>query len=94
MKSELPMIQPAQLALCNGQDKVQEWIAYKGIVYNLTRFRLWRQGKNYEHWTGRALPMNSVTLRTPKRCLKDLQGLDAYPEFICECIQLPELTDL
>ncbi len=45
----------AQLALRNGQDKAEIWIAYKGVIYDLTRSRLWRNGSHYEHWAGQDL---------------------------------------
>lgn len=45
----------AQLALRNGQDKPEIWIAYKGLVYEVTASRLWRNGKHYEHWAGQDL---------------------------------------
>jgi predicted heme/steroid binding protein len=44
-----------QLALRNGQDKPQIWVAYKGIIYDLTESRLWKNGKHYEHWAGQDL---------------------------------------
>ena len=45
----------SQLALRNGQDKPEIWIAYKGTIYNVTSSRLWRNGKHYEHWAGQDL---------------------------------------
>lgn len=51
----LQEITPAQLALRNGQDKPEIWIAYLGMVYDVTNSRLWRQGKHYEHWAGQDL---------------------------------------
>ncbi len=51
----LPAITKKQLALRNGQDKPEVWIAYKGLVYEVTASRLWRQGKHYEHWAGQDL---------------------------------------
>jgi predicted heme/steroid binding protein len=51
----LPLITRSQLALRNGQDKEAIWIAYRGIVYDVTRSRLWRDGKHYEHWSGQDL---------------------------------------
>jgi predicted heme/steroid binding protein len=45
----------AQLALRNGQDKPDIWIAYKGVIYDVTSSRLWRDGKHYEHWAGQDL---------------------------------------
>ena len=45
----------SQLALRNGQDKPEIWIAFKGIIYDVTKSRLWRNGKHYEHWAGQDL---------------------------------------
>ena len=55
MKSDLPVVTRPQLALRNGQDKPQIWIAYKGTVYDVTASRMWRDGKHYEHWAGQDL---------------------------------------
>ena len=44
-----------QLALRNGQDKEEIWVAYKNIIYDVTHSRLWRKGKHYEHWAGQDL---------------------------------------
>lgn len=49
------VITKAQLALRNGQDKPEIWIAYQGNVYDVTHSRLWRNGKHYEHWAGQDL---------------------------------------
>lgn len=51
----LPAVTRTQLSLRNGQDKPQIWVAYKGQVYDVTRSRLWREGKHYEHWAGQDL---------------------------------------
>lgn len=51
----LRQITPAQLSLRNGQDKPEIWIAYKGIVYDVTNSKMWRLGKHYEHWAGQDL---------------------------------------
>jgi len=45
----------AQLALRNGQDRDEIWVAYQGKVYDVTESRLWRNGKHYEHWAGQDL---------------------------------------
>ncbi|MGV3596409.1 MAG: cytochrome b5 domain-containing protein [Bacteroidota bacterium] len=44
-----------QLALRNGQDRPEIWVAYKGVIYDVTESRLWRNGKHYEHWAGQDL---------------------------------------
>jgi len=48
-------ISKSKLSLANGQDKPYIWIAYKGIVYDVTKSRLWTNGKHYEHWAGQDL---------------------------------------
>ena len=45
----------SQLALRNGQDKDEIWVAYKGIIYDVTDSRLWRNGTHYQHWSGQDL---------------------------------------
>ncbi len=45
----------SQLALRNGQDYEEIWVAYQGIIYDVTHSRLWRNGKHYEHWAGQDL---------------------------------------
>lgn len=45
----------SQLALRNGQDREEIWIAYQGIIYDVTSSKLWRNGKHYEHWAGQDL---------------------------------------
>lgn len=52
---ELPVYTRSQLALRNGQDKPEIWIAYKGKIYDVSRSRLWFKGKHYEHWAGQDL---------------------------------------
>jgi predicted heme/steroid binding protein len=44
-----------QLALRNGQDREEIWVAYLGIIYDVGESRLWRDGKHYEHWAGQDL---------------------------------------
>ena len=51
----LPEYTRAYLALRNGQDKPEVWVAYNGLIYDVTRSRLWMRGKHYEHWAGQDL---------------------------------------
>ena len=53
--STLPTYTRSQLALCNGQDKPEIWIAFNKIIYDVTDSRLWRNGRHYEHWAGQDL---------------------------------------
>lgn len=45
----------SQLALRNGQDRDEIWVAFHGQIYDITTSRLWRNGKHYEHWAGQDL---------------------------------------
>lgn len=45
----------AQLALRNGQDKPEIWVALHGKVFDVTSSRLWKEGRHYEHWAGQDL---------------------------------------
>ncbi len=55
MSSELPIYSINQLALRNGQDKPEIWVALHGLIYDVTSSRLWKNGKHYEHWAGQDL---------------------------------------
>lgn len=55
MMKELPQYTRSYLALRNGQDKPEIWVAYKGKIYDVTISKLWRTGKHYEHWAGQDL---------------------------------------
>lgn len=52
---DLTAYSKAQLALRNGQDKPLIWVAYQGLIYDVTSSRLWRKGMHYEHWAGQDL---------------------------------------
>jgi predicted heme/steroid binding protein len=52
---DLPVYTRAQLALRNGQDKPEVWVALNGFIYNVSISRLWKNGKHYEHWAGQDL---------------------------------------
>lgn len=52
---QIPEYTKSQLALRNGQDKPQIWVAYLGNIYDVTESRLWKNGKHYEHWAGQDL---------------------------------------
>lgn len=51
----LPLYKKKELALRNGQDRPEIWIAFKGIIYDVSSSRLWRNGMHYEHWAGQDL---------------------------------------
>lgn len=53
--SGLPRYSTSQLALRNGVDKPEIWVAYQGNIYDVKESRLWHTGKHYEHWAGQDL---------------------------------------
>lgn len=53
--NHLPTYTRSQLALRNGQDKPEVWVAFRGVIYDVSKSRLWRNGKHYEHWAGQDL---------------------------------------
>ena len=55
MSEALPSITKSQLSLRNGQDKPEIWMAFQGLVYDMTASKLWKNGKHYEHWAGQDL---------------------------------------
>lgn len=54
-QKELPVYTVSQLALRNGQDKSEIWVAYRGYIYDVSKSRLWFRGMHYEHWAGQDL---------------------------------------
>jgi predicted heme/steroid binding protein len=55
MEETLPVYTRSQLALRNGQDRDEIWVAFQGIIYDVTESRLWRNGRHYQHWAGQDL---------------------------------------
>lgn len=55
MENTLTTYTRAQLSLRNGQDREEVWVAYAGLIYDVSASRLWRNGKHYEHWAGQDL---------------------------------------
>ncbi|MFM7020313.1 MAG: cytochrome b5 domain-containing protein [Aquirufa sp.] len=55
MQEELPTYTRSQIALRNGQDRAEIWVAFRGLIYDMTNSKLWKNGKHYEHWAGQDL---------------------------------------
>ncbi len=70
--SDTDLIPEHMLALRNGQDKPEIWIAYKGIVYDVTHSRLWKKGVHYEHWAGQDLTDELVDAPHREEVFEDL----------------------
>ncbi len=51
----VPIYTRSQLALRNGQDREDIWVAYQGLIYDVKLSKLWRKGQHYEHWAGQDL---------------------------------------
>ena len=52
---DLPEYSKSYLALRNRRDKPEIWVAFEGLIYDVTESRLWKNGKHYEHWAGQDL---------------------------------------
>lgn len=52
---EIPSYTRQQLALRNGQDREEIWVAFKKNIYDVSSSRLWEKGQHYEHWAGQDL---------------------------------------
>lgn len=55
MSDNLPVYTLLQVALHNGVDRDEIWVAYKGLIYDVTLSRLWITGAHYGHWSGQDL---------------------------------------
>ncbi len=55
MQKNLSPYTRSQLALRNGQDRPEIWVAFQGFIYDMTHSKLWKNGKHYEHWAGQDL---------------------------------------
>ena len=75
MANSLPLYTKSQLALRNGQDKPEVWIAYQGIIYDVTHSRLWRNGKHYEHWAGQDLTAELIDAPHDEWVFKNLDAV-------------------
>jgi predicted heme/steroid binding protein len=55
LQEDLHTYTRSQLALRNGQDRPEIWVAFQGLIYDMTQSKLWKNGKHYEHWAGQDL---------------------------------------
>ena len=69
-----------QLALRNGQDKPEIWVAYRGVIYDVSESRLWKNGKHYEHWAGQDLTEELYFLERYDELKRALQDLIDMPD--------------
>jgi predicted heme/steroid binding protein len=51
----LPEYTVRQLAVRNGIDRSEIWVAFEGVIYDVSESRLWRAGRHYQHWAGQDL---------------------------------------
>lgn len=54
-KQNLPAYTTGQLALRNGQDREETWVAYQGKIYDVGDSKLWHGGQHYGNWAGQDL---------------------------------------
>lgn len=53
--SDYPIISCEELSRRNGKTLPQVWVAYKGLIYDVTTSKLFENGKHYKHESGRDL---------------------------------------
>jgi predicted heme/steroid binding protein len=53
--SVIPEYTRGELALRNGQDMDEIWLAFKSVIYDASQSRYWKKGFHYEHWAGQDL---------------------------------------
>ena len=70
MTDSLPIFTLSQLALRNGIDRDEIWIAFKGMIYDVSRSRLWSKGQHYEHWAGQDMTAELKDAPHSERVLK------------------------
>jgi predicted heme/steroid binding protein len=64
-----------QLALRNGQDRPEVWVAYKGLIYDVSGSRLWKKGMHYEHWAGQDLTNELVDAPHTEKVFEKFQAI-------------------
>jgi predicted heme/steroid binding protein len=64
-----------QLALRNGQDRPEIWIAYQGIIYDVSSSKLWKKGMHYEHWAGQDLTEELVDAPHSRSVFEKFQAI-------------------
>ncbi|HHG83853.1 MAG TPA: cytochrome b5 [Bacteroidetes bacterium] len=69
----MPTYSRAQLALRNGQDRDEIWVAFLGNIYDVTDSRLWRNGQHYEHWAGQDLTPELADAPHTKRVFEKMK---------------------
>jgi predicted heme/steroid binding protein len=64
-----------QLALRNGQDKPEIWVAFRGTIYDVSASRLWKNGKHYEHWAGQDLTEELADAPHTERVFENFEAI-------------------
>ena len=78
-----------QLALRNGQDRDEIWVACKGLIYDLTESRMWRNGTHYEHFAGQELTPELADAPHTERVFEKFQVIGRVKGYLAKD-QLPE----
>lgn len=64
-----------QLALRNGQDRPEIWVAFKGVIYDVSLSKLWKKGMHYEHWAGQDLTSELVDAPHTEKVFEKFQAI-------------------
>ncbi len=75
----------SQLSLRNGQDKEEIWVAFRGIIYDVTASRMWRNGKHYEHWAGQDLTKELETAPHSEKVFEKFDVIGKLTNYDISC---------
>ncbi len=68
----LPHYTKSQLALRNGTEMDEIWIAFEGKIYDMTNSNYWRNGKHYGIFAGQDLTEELSTSPHGKRVFENM----------------------
>lgn len=74
----------SQLALRNGQDREEVWVAYKGIIYDVSSSRMWRGGIHYGNMAGQDLTEEFAEAPHGERVFKRFRVVGKLKDFVLQ----------
>jgi predicted heme/steroid binding protein len=69
---KLPHYTKSQLALRNGSEMDEIWIAFEGKIYDMTQSNYWKNGKHYGNFAGQDLTDDLINSPHGKRVFENL----------------------
>lgn len=69
---ELPHYTKSQLALRNGTEMEEIWVAFEGKIYDVTRSNYWKRGTHYGYFPGQDLTEELATSPHGRRVFEQM----------------------